>query len=93
MGRSHGERLLFFATLRVARFCWRCLPEGRLGPPFFPTGKESAAGGVKKGGQGGTKLRPNEMVAIWRGRAAEWMSPAACGRAKDMELARTKWPP
>ena len=37
-----------------------------------------------------TKLQPNEVVAIWRGRAAEWMSPAACGGAKDMELARTK---
>ena len=39
-----------------------------------------------------TKLQPNEVVAIWRGRAAEWMSPAACGGAKDMELARTKAP-
>ena len=27
---------------------------------------------------------------VGRGRAAEWMSPAACGGAKDMELARTR---
>ena len=39
MGRSHGERLLFFATLRVARFCWQCLLEGRLGPPFLSHGE------------------------------------------------------
>ena len=31
---------------------------GRLGPPFFPAGKESAAGGVKKGGQGGLPMGP-----------------------------------
>ena len=50
--------LLFFATLWVVRFFWQCLLGGRLGPPFFPAGKESAAGGVKKGGQGGLPMGP-----------------------------------
>ena len=36
----------------------QCLQGGRLGPPFFPAGKESAAGGVKKGGQGGLPMGP-----------------------------------
>ena len=40
------------------RFFWQCLLGGRLGPPFFPAGKESAAGGVKKGGQGGLPNGP-----------------------------------
>ena len=39
-------------------FFWQCLLGGRLGPPFFPAGKESAAGGVKKGGQGGLPMGP-----------------------------------
>ena len=47
-----------FATLWVVRFFWQCLLGGRLGPPFFPAGKESAAGGVKKGGQGGLPMGP-----------------------------------
>ena len=47
-----------FATLWVVRFFWQCLLGGRLGPPFFPAGKESAAGGVKKGGQGGLPNGP-----------------------------------
>ena len=50
--------VLGFATLRVVRFFWQCLLGGRLGPPFFPAGKESAAGGVKKGGQGGLPMGP-----------------------------------
>ena len=47
-GKTFGFCVLF----------WKCLPEGRLGPPFFPAGKESAAGGVKKGGQGGLPMGP-----------------------------------
>ena len=37
-----------------------------------------------------TKLQSSEAFAIWRGRAAEWTRPAACGGTRDMELARTK---
>ena len=36
----------------------QCLQGSGFGPPFFPAGKESAAGGVKKGGQGGLPMGP-----------------------------------
>ena len=50
-----------FGVCKTFGFCilfWQCLLKGRLGPPFFPAGKESAAGGVKKGGQGGFRWPP-----------------------------------
>ena len=40
----------------------------------------------------GTKIRPKPSAAgsVERGDAAEWTRPAACGGARDMELASTK---
>ena len=37
----------------------------------------------------GTKQQTSEAFAVWRGRAAQWTRPAACGGARDMKLART----
>ena len=37
----------------------------------------------------GTKQQTSEAFAVWRGRAAQWTRPAACGGARDMELGRT----
>ena len=39
--------------------------------------------------ESGTKQQTSEAFAVWRGRAAQWTRPAACGGARDMELART----
>ena len=50
--------LCFCKTFGFCILFWQCLLGGRLGPPFFPAGKESAAGGVKKGGQGGLPMGP-----------------------------------
>ena len=40
----------------------------------------------------GTKIRPKPSAAgsVERGDAADWTRPAACGGARDMELASTK---
>ena len=38
----------------------------------------------------GTKQQTSAAFAVWRGRAAKWARPAACGGARDMELASTK---
>ena len=67
----------FVATLWVVRFFWQCLLGGRLGPPFFPAGKESAAGGVKKGGQGGLPNGPlDDPPTATRGpRPPFWIIP------------------
>ena len=35
------------------------------------------------------KCKPAQAFAFWRGRAAEWTRPAACGGARTMKLART----
>ena len=37
----------------------------------------------------GPKQQTSGAFAVWRGRAAKWTSPAACGGARDMQLART----
>ena len=37
-----------------------------------------------------TKSQSSNAIAILRGGAAEWTRPAACGGARDMELASTK---
>ena len=36
------------------------------------------------------KCKPAPAFAFWRGRAAEWTRPAACGGTRNMELARTR---
>ena len=37
----------------------------------------------------GTKQQTSVAFAVWRGRAAQWTRPAACGGTRDMKLART----
>ena len=73
--------VLGFATLRVVRFFWQGLLGGRLGPAFFPAGKESAAGGVKKGGQGGLPNGPlDDPPTATRGpRPPFWIIPRGAG--------------
>ncbi len=36
-----------------------------------------------------TKTQTSEAFVFWKGRAAQWTRPAACGGARDMKLART----
>ena len=69
---------------RVSQLC----PVFRTQPGAYPpeTQKPDAAPTC------GTKIRPKPSAAgsVERGDAAEWTRPAACGGARDMELASTK---
>ena len=68
---------------RVGGLCHFCRPAGRV-PAGSP--KPDVAPTC------GTKIRPKPSAAgsVERGDAAEWTRPAACGGARDMELASTK---
>ncbi len=73
-----------FGVCKTFGFCilfWQCLLGGRLGPPFFPAGKESAAGGVKKGGQGGLPNGPlDDPPTANKGGCGPlfWINPPGC---------------
>ena len=86
--------VLGFATLWVVRFFWQCLLGGRLGPPFFPAGKESAAGGVKKGGQGGLPNGPlDDPPTATRGPAGPLfgLSPGVRGCIRERRRRDLHW--
>ena len=78
------QRAPFAAVRRVSPLCAAFRPG--CGCVRGTTGKADVAPTCAKN----TKSQSSNAIAILRGGAAEWTRPAACGGARDMELASTK---
>ena len=74
----------FAAVRRVSPLCAAFCPDCEC--VCGATGKAHVAPTRAKN----TKSQSSNAIAILRGGAAEWTRPAACGGARDMELASTK---
>ena len=78
------QRAPFAAVRRVSPLCavfcpdCECVRRSAAKPHVAPTCTKN------------TKSQSSNAIAILRGGAAEWTRPAACGGARDMELASTK---
>ena len=80
------QRAPFAAVRRVSPLCAIFCPDCEC--VCGATGKAHVAPTYAKN----TKSQSSNAIAILRGGAAEWTRPAACGRARDMELVPTKEP-
>ena len=78
------QRAPFAAVRRVSPLC--AAFRAGCGCVRGTTGKANVAPTCAKN----TKSQSSNAIAILRGGAAEWTRPAACGGARDMELASTK---
>ena len=78
------QRAPFATVSRVSPLCAAFRPDSEC--VRGATGKANVAPTCAKN----TKSQSSNAIAILRGGAAEWTRPAACGGARDMELASTK---